>query len=507
MPGTGRAIYRQDGPEYSTFYAPGCLCVVARPEADDFAAALAGPAATSPFEDFAGRLAATIPSPARTTFEDFAGRPAGGQDRQIAEEPESLTGWAAWLQRHADQAGAAARRLLEEPFSPECLTLYMNNECSLRCVYCHTDPSPRPSARLELEAITAAGLLVAAGCRRKSIPFSIVFHGGGEPTLHRERVERAMARLEAIAAAQDVVPFRYVATNGVMSEAKARWLAGHFDLVGLSCDGPAEVQDRQRPDWNGRGTSTVVERTGRILREEGCRFHVRTTITAATLARQAEIAEYICRQFAPEEIHFEPVYAGGRTGAGGGLAAEQAGEFALHFLKAQAVARRYGLPLLTSGSRLSSIHGPYCHVFRHVVNLVPGGLATACFKITDAAQVRARGVAVGRFDAEAGRFEMDGAAIQAMRYRLGAVPPPCRACFNRYHCVRGCPDHCPLDGHAGPDAEGPAFRCRVQKALAYACVREAAEKLWAAGPRVKADGNRRSARVESDPIIRGTTLL
>ena len=54
-----------------------------------------------------------------------------------------------------------AQRLREEPFSPECLTLYMNNECNLDCVYCHTDPSREPAARLEMEVIGAAAEVVA----------------------------------------------------------------------------------------------------------------------------------------------------------------------------------------------------------------------------------------------------------------------------------------------------------------------------------------------------------
>jgi len=63
-------------------------------------------------------------------------------------------------------------------FLPECLTLYMNNECNLRCVYCHTDPTSQPAARLELDTIAAAGEVVAENCRKKNRPFYVVFHGG-----------------------------------------------------------------------------------------------------------------------------------------------------------------------------------------------------------------------------------------------------------------------------------------------------------------------------------------
>jgi uncharacterized protein len=451
----GQPIFRQDCAAYTIFYAPGCLCVVSLSDAERFEATIG---------------------------------PQGA-------------GWGAELWRRAEWAVAEANRWQEEPFSSECLTLYMNNECNLCCVYCHTAPSPKPAARLELEIIAAAGQVVAENCRKKNRPFYVVFHGGGEPTLHHERVESALGLLEAVALAHDVQPFRYVATNGIMSAEKAVWLARHFDLIGLSCDGPADIQNNQRPRWSGEGTANILERTAHILREEGCRLHARTTITSASLHRQAEIADYICQQLAPEEIHFEPVYVGGRTGPADGLSAQHANAFVTHFLQARKIAQRYGSHLLSSGSRPDSIHGPYCHVFRHVLNLVPGDVATACFKVTDAAHVREKGVVIGTVNCETGRFEIDHIHVKDLCRQLGIIPPECANCFNRYHCARECPDRCPLGGDADSlnhDSLEPGFRCLAQKALTYATFMEVAESLWSASME-KAEEDREN--------VCGTTIL
>lgn len=433
MRGAGLPVFRWDCAAYATFYAPGYLCVVGLPDADWFETTVA---------------------------------------------PSAQNEWGSELYRRAEIAVAESQRWQEGLFTPECLTLYMNNECNLGCVYCHTDPSPAPATRLELEAIAAGAELVAEGCRQKGRPFYAVFHGGGEPVLNRERVERALALLDRVASSHGVELFRYVATNGVMPEHKARWLARHFDLIGLSCDGPPDIQNSQRPSWDGGATSHAVERSGHILREEGCRFHVRTTITAATLERQAEIADYICHQFSPEEIHFEPVYVSARTGACTGLDAHRAGEFVNHFLRARDVAREHGVLLMSSGSRLDSIHGPYCHVFRDTLNLVPGGVATACFETTDTARVEEKGAKIGALNGESGRFEIDQPRVRELQRRLSAVPARCTDCFNRYHCARECPNCCPLnDESCVPE---PGFRCLVQKSLAYATLRETAEQVWAA---------------------------
>jgi sulfatase maturation enzyme AslB (radical SAM superfamily) len=439
---SGKPIFRRDCERYTMFYAPGCLCVVGLAQADRFASAV------SPF----------------------------------------AAGWGGALWERAVMAVSEAAHQQAEPFSPECLTLYMNNECNLDCVYCYTDPSREPAARLDMATIAAAADLVAANCRRKGRPLYGVFHGGGEPTLHRERVEQALGILEAAAGAHGVEVFRYAATNGVMGEEKAAWLASCFDLVGLSCDGPSDIQDTQRGRWGGGATAPIVERTGRILREEGCRIHVRTTITPATLHRQAEIAEYVCHQLSPEEIHFEPVYTGGRTGATEGMRPQHAEGFVVHFLEAREVARRRGISLTCSASRPGTIHGPYCHIYRHTLNLVPGSVATACFGVTDAHRVREKGTAIGALNHESGRFEIDHDRVRELRECTGTVPARCSDCFSRYHCVRECPEVCPLDGDTGtPD---PGFRCLIAKGLAYATLRETAERLWDEGTGDEVRGTR-----------------
>jgi uncharacterized protein len=261
-----------------------------------------------------------------------------------------------------------------------------------------------------------------------------------------------------------------------MPESKATWLARCFDLIGLSCDGPPDVHDRQRPRWDGRGSLRIVERTARVLRQAGARLHVRTTITPASLGRQAEIAEYLCQQLTPEEIHFEPVYRGGRTEATGGLCPDQARDFAAHFLTARRVAQGYGVRLLSSGSRPGAIHGPYCHIFRGVLNLVPGGLATVCFKLTEANQIREKGAVIGALDRRTGHFAIDHGRVQALREQLDVTLPDCAGCFNRYQCAGRCPDCCPLDG----DVDGePGFRCLAQRAMTLGILQETADRLWA----------------------------
>lgn len=467
VPGQPRPIFRQDKVAYSIFYAPNCLCVASPVDADWFETTLASPQHLS----------------------------------------SSVTTWGEELCRRADLAVAEAVRQQQQPFNPECLTLYLNNRCNLRCVYCFTNASQQTKTRLNLDTITAAARLVAQNCREKNLPFYVAFHGGGEPTFYRRQVEYALFRLADVAQNYGVQLIRYIATNGVMSAEKAGWLANHFDQVGLSCDGPANIQNRQRPTCAGKSTASRLERTAEILHAKNRRFSIRATITKDSLDHQAEIADYFCRQLAPAEIRFEPVYTGGRSTSDASLTIQHAEPFVAHFLKAQTVAGQYNTPLTISGSRVGTLHGPYCNVFRSVLNLTADGVATACFKITTADQSARTGVAIGKMN-DNGRFEINYHQIRLLRRQLSNFPPICAACFNRYHCTGECPDFCPLDDNfllgdsarADTSSSGLGFRCKAQKLLTQAILNEAAQRLWA-------EYENNDKNISTQPAVYGTTTF
>jgi sulfatase maturation enzyme AslB (radical SAM superfamily) len=422
-------------PEYALFYTPGYLAAV-RPE-----------------------LA--------TAFERAA------QGGASAPWPE-----AAALNHAARVAQQAWEARAARPYAPLCLTLYLHNACNLNCAYCFSATgAPRPAApRLAPETVRAAAEAVAKNCARAGQRLTVVFHGGGEPALDFDLLRAALAAVEDVAATHRLRLFRYIATNGVMPAADARWLAEHFDSVGLSCDGPPSIQRRQRPLLNGADSAPFVEQTARLVLAAGKPLHVRVTLTPATATRQVEIADYLCRHLQPQEIQVEPVYAGGHAEAEGWEAASPAA-FVAEFLKARAAAGSQGVPWLTSGSRPGDIHGPYCQVFRDVLQLTPAGTAAACFKVVETASSPPQAQAIGHVNA-AGRFDFDAPRLETLRQALSAEPPNCAACFNRYHCARCCPDVCILERFSGPSS----FRCQVQQRLTLASLHEAATALCAAGP-------------------------
>jgi uncharacterized protein len=425
-------IYRQDQPERSLFYAPGWLVVV--PPA------------------LAAEFAAEANDPARARW------------------PEAVE-----LRNRAVAAQKTWEGLQTSAFAPVCLTLYLNNDCNLKCVYCFSKPYRRRGSRLSLEAIRLAAEIVAENCRVQQRPFTVAFHGGGEPTLDHDLISQSAEALEEIADRYNLDLFRYIATNGILSRARASRLARDFDLIGLSCDGPPDIQNRQRPfqKENQHVSSWFVKQAAQAVHEAGKPLHVRVTITPETMDRQAEIADYVCQTLKPLEIRVEPVYAVEGNETEKGFHLEQAGRYVSAFLCARGIAREYGVDWLASGSRPAEIHSAYCNVWRNVLNLTPEGIATNCFKLSEADSVHDQHLELGEWDARAGRFILNTERIHDLRQALQTEPEECTLCFNRYHCAHQCPDVCLLK--SGVESSG--FRCRVQSMLSDALIQETAEAL------------------------------
>ena len=417
----------------------------------------------------------------------MSGTPAPSPDADAA---------ARQLEEHGRAALRAWRALSERPFDPECLTLVLSNRCDLACEYCYTAagryhaermPAERRSGRLAMPhgpagcqtlSETVAGhamRAVARRCAAASKPFVLVYHGGGEPTIEWELLVRlhAVARKTALQAGTRL--WTHVSTHGAIDEGRARWLAEHIDDIGLSCDGPPDIQDAQRP-WPGpaprRGTSALVERTARILADAGTHFTVRATVTPATIDRQRDIVDYACGTLEARRIRVEPVHRAGQAG-GQQFLPSDAERFVRQYARAAEAARQYGCELHTSGARSGDIHGPYCNVLRNVVQLGPEGALSGCFVDSVGALGEGSHSRLGMVGMkEDGLVIVDQRAAE-LRRRAATVPERCAACINVYHCARGCPDVC-LSADGGGSELPDGFRCRMQRQLSAWSIREIA---------------------------------
>jgi len=368
-------------------------------------------------------------------------------------------------------------------FNPICLLIYLSNRCQFNCTYCYASASRRQAANrgplISLATVTAAARRVAQNCARAGKEFYLVLHGGGEPTLHWTLLQKIIATTRSIADEYNLPWRSYLATHGFLSAARASWLAEHLDSIGLSCDGPPDIQDRQRPHAAGRSVSRTVERTARLFSSYG-KLQVRATITPATLTRQREIVAYLHDQLGADRVRLEPVYrvanADARPRETPLWRMEQVEVFRDEFLAAQRLGQEIGCMVEYAGVRLDELHGPHCSVLRQVLHLTPDGTATGCFFSTDGRTAPGSESIMGRMNHERDAFAVDEAASAGHRQRSSRIPDQCRECLNIFHCSRGCPESCyaksPVD-----ETPGAEWRCRLHQSLTVAWLRAAAAKI------------------------------
>lgn len=447
-----------------------------------------------------GRLVVVQPSMARTienAWRAKGGLPAGGVSRTAAALADAAT-----------LAVEERRRRLAAPFRPVCLTVYLSNRCNLACAYCYSAAAGRSadSPVIDERAIRAAALVVAENCRVRAETFWLVIHGGGEPSLHPGTIERVVALTRRMAAETGVDWFGYIATNGVMPAHRARWLAGMFDLIGLSCDGPPDIHDRQRPTMRGTTSARRVETTADAIHAAGGRFVARATVTPISMYRQMEIVDYVHSRLGAAELRLEPMYRTGHE-AGAGFLPGDAEAFVQHYLAAEHRASQLGLPIGISGARPDELHGPHCAVLKDVLQITPDGTAVACFLHSDGRQACSQSLDIGRWDPESDVLVLDQERITHLRALADAVPQECHDCINAYHCARDCPEVCYALGASSSLLAGAGasvtsvdgFRCRVQRLLAEHWI------LQAAGVDPSRHGNQVRNLAADDQIAEGAT--
>jgi uncharacterized protein len=149
-----------------------------------------------------------------------------------------------------------------EPVPVSSITLFVTQECNMRCTYCYGDGGEYGSCgdMSQDTAFAAVDWLVAKSGRTKQV--RICFFGG-EPLLNLRLIEQVVpyARKRAEQAGKEV-GFGITTNASLLDDEQIEFLRKHEIKPYVSFDGPKEIQDRQRPFKNGKGSYDAV--VGRI---------------------------------------------------------------------------------------------------------------------------------------------------------------------------------------------------------------------------------------------------
>lgn len=347
-------------------------------------------------------------------------------------------------------------------FQPHEVTLFPTSRCNLRCRYCYADAGKK-SCDMPWEIAKAAIDLVAENAGLLgSKKFAVGFHGGGEPTLAWDlmvhAVDYAHEKAEQMGLEADI----FAATNCLLSPTQREYIARRFTNLSVSLDGPADVQDYNRPKVNGSGSYREIHEALKQFNAEGLRYGIRATITAATVHRMEEIVEYLHEEFQLEYLHLEPVWHCGRCLTSGERPPTD-DEFIEHFLRAAEKGRERGIEIHYSGARLDVLTSKFCAAPGDGFTVLPEGIATSCYEITEASDPRAATFHYGRYDAETGRFVFDQERLTALRKFSVEHLDFCRDCFCKWHCAGDC--LAKVFEKSGSETHNGSVRCKLNRAL------------------------------------------
>ncbi len=325
------------------------------------------------------------------------------------------------------------------------LHIFPTTQCNASCIYCYARPNEY-NYKLDVEIAKKAVDLVAT-----TNSLEICFHGGGEPLIEKELISEIIEYAKKKCNNVKII----LQSNGIMNKATRRWVLKNTDYLIISCDGPPEIQNKQRPLKNGSESSPIVEKTIRFFVKHNMAFHVMCTITAYSVLRMDEIVNYF-RKLGVKIIGMNPVIKKKEYGVDLDL-------FAKYFLKARIWADSHGLLLLSPQMFPSTQGKPQGCGFSNIMFcLTPDGFVSNCYE-TVSSKVGHREFIYGRFNGSA--FKFDQKKIAWMKKRRVENLSYCRNCLLRWTCAGGCAAHSLR--LTGDIFKQPKKKCEVKQRLFY----------------------------------------
>ena len=175
----------------------------------------------------------------------------------------------------------------------------VGSTCNLDCTYCyylhkqellHQPGSPRMSDEMLERHIRQ----YIEGQTGDEVVFS---WQGGEPTLLGVEFFRRVVELEKQYAKPNQTVQNDLQTNGtLLNEEWAVFLKEHGFLVGLSCDGPKNLHDRNRITKGGQPTHDKVVAAARLLKKHGVPYNALCVVNRENAKHPLDVYRFLTRE-------------------------------------------------------------------------------------------------------------------------------------------------------------------------------------------------------------------
>ena len=418
-------------------------------------------------------------APLRRVIVSMNGSAVGAVSRYLNSEDSALSPEESEVIKHLRSVGLFSEPIPELPitpdnylFRPHEVTIFPTTRCNLRCIYCYANAGLRHVDMPWEIAQAAIDLVVENALAVERDDFIVGFHGGGEPTVNWKLIEQATMYAKQRAEETGLDVKIHCASNGVLSQRQREFIINNFTGMNISLDGPADIQDRQRPLANGKGSFAYVMETIQYFETNNFPFGIRVTLTANDGHRLSDIVMFIHQHFPQlDQVHVEPVWQCGRCRVTGEHPPSEE-QFIASFEEAYDLAQDLGFSLFYSGARLDVLTNKFCAAPGDGFSVTPEGIVSSCFEVTDPADPRAELFHYGRYDEISKSFKIDQQRVERLRWLRVENIKHCSDCFCKWHCAGDCLAKA-LPGVSADDHKGSP-RCNLNRAITRLQIRRLA---------------------------------
>jgi len=330
---------------------------------------------------------------------------------------------------------------------PHCkkqmISFFLTTRCNLNCIYCYNleERSRLTERSLSLD-IAKAGIDYFFGVNQSR---HIRFYGPGEPTQAFGLMKLITEYAKSVSDGVTVE----IQTNGVFGSATREWLLENTNIVWISCDGPPDIQNFNRPIRGKYPSAPTIEANVRWLNanksDRNLMVGARVTMTNKNIHRQKEMADYFY------SLGIRHVWTNTLFPSVGEMPVcdDQAklSEYSFdmegyldNYIEAYHYAKEkgmfYGSFLICNFDGEANVN---CRACSPVPHLTPDGYVSACDMVTLGESAHHMDCFVyGKWDSESANFVFSQQKIDLLRNRNSDTMPQCMRCEARLHCGGYC---------------------------------------------------------------------
>ncbi len=319
--------------------------------------------------------------------------------------------------------------------NPEFLGIIPTRLCNSACCYCDFGADLASAEKMTYELATKAVDWYADLLKLNQNKIMDIHFFGGEPMLARDVIEVVVQRARILAAANKMVPYFEISTNGQYSTRDARYLGHYFDKIILSFDGFSDIQNRHRPLKAQKDSYENVLITAEIISNSNAELCIRCCVSHENLSRMEEFTQWLCENLRLTAINFESLAVTPQSFIAG-LKQPDPVDFAVHFQKSREIAEKYGVSAIYSSDINTWPVVSSCPVGKDTVIISPDRRISNCYLQPEKWQKVGLNLDFGSFKHD-GNVKIDKSRVNEIR-EMVRNKPRCNKCFCRWSCAGGC---------------------------------------------------------------------